>query len=514
MNPQIERQPLPRLYSYFTLGLAMMFLAFYFLEEQLHWWQPSSPKILPIVLSGYLALAILNIMNLSSQSRQKVDLYLPSLLVELLILGFLMLYVAPNQNDLGLIMLISVGLGNLIVSQRFGYLLSAIATLMVLSHSYLHKESPASEGFLSSSVLSMLFFIEALLVQSLRIRLQEAQNQVQLNQDQLYSAARMNDLIIERMLTGVCITQNKGRILRINGSAKERLALEDADLQLPKIIFNRLLFWLEYQIQVDDAVIVEDLEGYNQELILSFAAIDEDSSLVFIDDKHSLAKRTNQFKQASLARMAASIAHEIRNPLNAVSHASQLLQESPDLKSDDKRLNEIIFNHSQRMETIIQNVLQISKRKGAEMQWIQIQHWLEHFIDEFKKQHPISINLDGENYDILFDPSQLHQVIWNLCTNAIRYGNADENNAIDMSISRHKHNIQLSIKDNGPGISEDEQVYLFEPFHTTSAQGSGLGLYLAKELCEANHALIRYDNDAEQGAVFNILFTPSNDVLK
>jgi two-component system sensor histidine kinase PilS (NtrC family) len=511
MTSPVERQPLPRLYSYFTLGLAMIFLAFYFLEEQLKWWQPSSPKILPIVLSGYLALAILNIMNLSSHSRQKIDLYLPSLIAELLILGFLMLYIAPEQNDLGLIMLISVGLGNLIVSQRFGYLLSAIATLMVLSHSYLHKESPASEGFLSGSVLSMLFFIEALIVQSLRIRLQEAQNQVQLNQDQLYSAARMNDLIIERMLTGVCITHNQGQILRINGAAKERLGLEESDLQLPETIFNRLLFWLEYQLQVDDAVIIKDLEGYNQELILSFAAIDEQSSLIFIDDKHSLSKRTNQFKQASLARMAASIAHEIRNPLNAVSHASQLLQESPDLNSDDKRLNEIIFNHSQRMETIIQNVLQISKRKGAEMQWIQLKNWLEHFISEFKKQHPVNINLEGDDYDILFDPSQLHQVIWNLCTNAIRYGHADENNPIDMTLGKHKHNIQLTIKDYGPGIDESELMYLFEPFHTTSVQGSGLGLYLAKELCEANHALIRYDDNPDHGAVFNILFTPSND---
>jgi two-component system sensor histidine kinase PilS (NtrC family) len=204
--------------------------------------------------------------------------------------------------------------------------------------------------------------------------------------------------------------------------------------------------------------------------------------------------------------MAASIAHEIRNPLNAISHASQLLQESEELNNDDKRLCDIILNHSGRMEGIIQSVLQISRRSSSEAQWIPLHQWLKKFILDFTQHHDVTIEITGVELNIRFDPSQLYQVLWNLCNNAVRYGDVNKERPIYIKLVNINQWAVMTLEDNGPGIAPKERNYLFEPFHTTSAQGNGLGLYLVKELCEANNAEIRY-SQKDKGASFDISFS-------
>ena len=505
MSSITERQPSFHLYSYFTLVLASLFLGFYFLEEQMHWWQSITPKLLPIALSGYMALAISNVLRSHGNQHKQTDMFLPSLLAEILFLGLLMLYIAPQQTDISIFILISVGLGNLMLNKRYGYFIAAMATIMVLSSSYIHSQNQGSDRLLSGSFISILFFIESFIIQGLKTRLVEEQSNTIQTQSKLYSESRFNDLIIDRMHTGVCVVDNSGNILRINRAATERLGGLQQASHIPEPLFERLQYWHEHHLQNDDSVDVIHPNGSQQSIIVSFAAIDDLSTLVFVEDKSTVARRAQQFKLASLARMAASIAHEIRNPLNAISHASQLLQESEELNDDDRHLCDIILNHSGRMEGIIQNVLQISRRSSSEAQWISLHHWLKKFISDFTQQHHVAIELSGVDLDIRFDPSQLHQVLWNLCSNAVRHGQVTKERPIYIKLGKINQWTVMTIEDHGPGIDPKEMNYLFEPFHTTSAQGNGLGLYLVKELCDANHAEIRYHRK-ERGASFDILF--------
>ena len=505
MSPPAERQPSFHLYSYFTLGLSILFLALYALEEQLHWWQTATPKLLPIALWAYLALAISNVWR-SHGRPQGMDMFLSSLMAEILFLGTLMLYIAPLQPDISIVMLISVGLGNLMLNKRHGYLIAAMATLMVLSSSFIHSAQQVTDHLLSGSLASILYFMESFIIQSLKSRLLEVQSNVIKTQGQLHSESRFNDLIIDRMHTGVCVVDNAGQILRINRAASERLGDLQPGSRIHAPMFERLQYWHEHHLQNDEAMDVPLPTGRLQSILLSFAAIDDLSTLVFVEDKGTVARRAQQFKLASLARMAASIAHEIRNPLNAISHASQLLQESEQLNADDQRLCDIILNHSDRMERIIKNVLQISRRGNSETQWIPLNHWLTSFSADFSQQHPVTIELSGDDMDVRFDPSQLHQVLWNLCSNALRYGEASRQRPIHITLSKMKKWSVMTLEDRGPGIDQQELNYLFEPFHTTSASGHGLGLYLVKELCEANHAEIRYHGKESGGACFEILF--------
>jgi len=504
MYSAVEYQPVAKFYAYFTLAIAALFLGFYLFEDQIHWWSPTSPKILPLALSGYFALALRNIYNLYRHYQVMLDQFLPSVMADILFFGYLLLYLAPFQDDLSILLLITVGLGNFLVTKRYGYLLAAMATIMVLSNWFLFPHY-STDAIFSGTFLSVLYFGEAFIVQTIRDRLSEAKTHVETTQSLLTSASKINDLIIERMQTGVCVASNSGVIISINRAAKERLGSVS---HLPPEVFERLQEWHEFGVQNDNTLQMAFLDGGRVNILVSFAQIDERTTLIFVEDKDTVARRANQFKMASLARMAASIAHEIRNPLSAISHASQLLVESPNLDADDEHLCHIIVEHCKRMDTIIQNVLQISRRNSSDPQRLDLSPWLNQFKEEFEQRHKLPIQIEGESHFIRFDPSQFQQVLWNLCSNAMQYGRVDEEHPILFQVQSLGQRISLKVIDHGDGVPEAELPFLFEPFHTTSPKGTGLGLYLIKELCEANNAEIRYHNTLQYGACFEIVFAP------
>jgi two-component system sensor histidine kinase PilS (NtrC family) len=497
--------PIYLIYGYFTLGVASLFIGFYLFEEKLHWWQADDQKVLPIILGAYLALAVTNITQSKHQQVFRLDRFLVNQMLEILIMGMLMIYITPNQQDLAVILLFHVGIGNLIVSKRYGYFLAAMATIMVLAQGFLHPLSIAADRVLSGSLIGVLFFIEAFITQVMRSNFNEVKFEAKQTRDRLNSSAKLNDLIIERMHTGVCLINNMGQVIRVNRAAQERMPNLTLNQFIPNPLFERFKYWQEYNLQNENEVSVTLNKNINP-VFVYFASIDNNSTLIFMENKETVMRKAHQFKLNSLARMAASIAHEIRNPLNAISHASQLLAENHTLPAQDKRLCDIIFNHCQRMDTIINNVMQISKRKPSELKWIQLNHWLIDVTHELSEQLNCAIDVQGDALDIRFDPSQLHQILLNLTQNSVRYAGANHAQGVSITLLRVANRPCLRFKDSGPGLSSSVLEYLYEPFHTTSADGTGLGLYLIKELCEANHAEIRYDSDYKKGASFDILF--------
>ena len=504
MQFTIHRQSVIQFYGYFTLGLAFLFLGFYLFEEQIGWWQADSPKMLPIILGSYLALAVVILQFANKEKTFQLDSLLPYQMLEILIMGLLMVYITPKQQDLALLLLFPVGIGNLLVSKRFGYLLAAMATIMVLTQGFVHPDD-VTDRVVSGSILGISFFLEALIIQNLSSSLSEAKYQAEQTQVELDNAAKLNDLIIERMHTGVCVVDHHGLIKRINRAAQERLVGFEPNQCIPESIMARMEYWQKYDLQKESEIQL-DPSNPSSSVFVFFAGIDESTSLIFIENKETVVRKAHQSKLDSLARMAASIAHEIRNPLNAVSHATQLLIENPDLSQEDQHLGQIILRHCQRMDSIIQNVMQISKRRSSDLQWIQLNKWLQDVIPELSEQYQCKFQVTGETVEVRFDPSQLQQVISNLTQNACRYGDAKQGTPITISLKKINERVCMSFIDQGPGLSEQAVQYLYEPFHSTSASGTGLGLYLIKELCEANHAEVRYDSQHEQGAKFDICF--------
>jgi len=217
-------------------------------------------------------------------------------------------------------------------------------------------------------------------------------------------------------------------------------------------------------------------------------------------------------KLASLGRLSASIAHEIRNPLGAISHAGQLLSESESLGEEDRRMTNIIEDHSKRVNNIIENVMRISRREPAVPAEIELGSYLRDFVEEFRSSHEldsntIKLNIKKKAIDARMDPGQLNQVLWNLCENGMRYSKSKAALDLECAVREDSKRPYIDVIDHGPGIAADIVDNLFEPFFTTDSGGTGLGLYISKELCEANQATLNLQSNTEHGCTFRINFS-------
>ena len=242
---------------------------------------------------------------------------------------------------------------------------------------------------------------------------------------------------------------------------------------------------------------------------------DRGAALVYLEDITEQREKQQGVKMASLGQLTANIAHEIRNPLGAISHAAQLLSESPVLDKADNRMVQIIQSNSKRMNVTIESVLNLSRKKNPNKENINLQHWLNDFVHDFSMQS----GLDGsqmsalivpKNAEVHFDATHFHQVLWNLCRNAVKYACEEISELklmINCSLRPKTKTMMLNVIDNGVGIPEENQQRLFEPFFTTSStQGTGLGLFMARELCLTNNAYLEYIKLPAGGSCFRVIF--------
>ena len=239
--------------------------------------------------------------------------------------------------------------------------------------------------------------------------------------------------------------------------------------------------------------------------------------LVFLEDTSVLAAQVQQSKLAALGRLSASIAHEIRNPVGAMSHAGQLLGESPELASADRRLTEIIRSNAERVSTIIDNVLQLSRREQARLERLSLAGWISEFRDEFCEtmQWPAARftlappPARDDHIEVRADPDQLRQVLWNLCDNAIKHALSERpDERIELRYGRLTPTFRpfLEVSDRGPGVPAEHAERIFEPFFSGDRRGTGLGLFLARELALTSGATLLYEPRSGGGSTFRLVF--------
>jgi two-component system sensor histidine kinase PilS (NtrC family) len=197
-----------------------------------------------------------------------------------------------------------------------------------------------------------------------------------------------------------------------------------------------------------------------------------------------------------------------------MSHAGQLLAESAVMGVDERRLTDIIRNNSERVSAIINNVLQLSRREATKQTRLMLGDWLEDFLDEFCETMQvavarIAVHEDAAALEVRIDASHLHQVVWNLCDNALKYGEARDGISLEIRLARlnPSNRPYLEVADRGPGIEAKASDRIFEPFFTGRKGGTGLGLFIARELCQLNRAVLLYEPRSGGGSVFRIVFS-------
>lgn len=418
-------------------------------------------------------------------------------------------------TGIAILLLSPVAIAGIFFVGIFAYFIAAISSIGVLLHiAWSSMQSPDQmKYFVPAGLLGMLFFSASLATQLIARHIRRTEILADEQQDLAEKLAQTNLLILQKMQTGIIVIHANGCIHSINNSAQQLLGstyqVGDA---IPEKLQSALIQW---QSNPQNAQINFQEKPGLPLLRASFSAIQENSKasdiVIFLENQSLLTQRAQHIKLASLGRLSASIAHEIRNPLSTINHASQLLAESKQIDSADQRLLHMIENQVSRINNIINNVLSISRRTAAKPHKIDIGACIDRVISQLNEalgiQIKANIHLSDSPFLVPFDEGQLQQVLNNLIDNAISYSFKEQ--------GRHSLTIKgtildgkatLAFYDEGPGIAEEDIDKVFEPFYTTSPQGTGLGLYICRELCELNQAVLDYLYDDQGRGHFTIHF--------
>lgn len=376
--------------------------------------------------------------------------------------------------------------------------LASLALLAEQAYTAQHYGMNLSD-YPQAGMMGAAFFTIALLAHVFAKRTEQAKQISDQQQQTILKLEDLNQYIIQHLQSGIIIIDSKQSVQLANDAAlelthsshKPPTRLSDISWPLAEA-FNG---W-----QLDKSKDFAQLDGLDYGKrhcrFMSLPVQNENYSMITIEDNRLYRQRLQQGKLASLGRLAASIAHEIRNPLSAISHAGQLLSENPQLPDEDRCLTQIIKNHCERVNRIIEDILLLSKRSDSQKEKISLNGWLSDFIADFLAERQMGqdcfrlADCDGR-LEALADPNHLRQIMDNLCQNALRYGKPELGPILLRGISQDKAAC-IEVIDNGNGIDEETSRHLFEPFFTTSRTGTGLGLYIVKELAELNQAKIRY----------------------
>lgn len=448
-----------------------------------------------------------------------------TLIVDIIALTLMIYSCGGIVSGLGLLLIVTVASGSIMIRGRISTFLAAIGTIAVIySEVYLTfvLNNPPSQ-FLQAGILGIILFATSLYIQTVTSRAYRAAVLADQQASSIVDLEKLNTEVIQRMRTGIVVVTALNRIVTLNTAARHMLrpffeSGESHPETLPGSIAERLNAWRIYP--QSRAELIETPETHIR-LQCSFAFLNRDPDsdvLVFLENHTQIMQLVQQMKLASLGRLTASIAHEVRNPLGAISHASQLLRESDHLTASDQRMIEIILNHCNRVNAIIEHVLDASRHREIPPSRITLKPWLERFIATYRETHPdcdkIRLQVTPENLEVRFIPNQLEQVLTNLVDNGLRYSRRTLGKAIlDLEAGIDDRNedarVYLHVVDAGPALTAEAQGQLFEPFHTTEPSGTGLGLYISKELCEANQASLVYGATPAGTSRFSIYFSYS-----
>lgn len=424
------------------------------------------------------------------------------------------------SNALGYLLLVAAAAGGMLLRGQIAFFLAALASIAVISETVYRAITDTlpnnSNAFFSAGILGALIFISAIIFQYLTKKILTSNEEALSQANNAAHIQKMAQQIVERMRTGIMVLDKENQITMFNNAAAKLLGLgnnNSPQLSGSPELQEKVEHW--QRTHKNPTPILRADSDSNDEVKVNFAKLDQDQNahtLIFLEDNRAITQQAQQLKLASLGRLTASIAHEIRNPLAAISHASQLLSEDSDLPASDKRLVEIIGSHTKRVNQIIENILQLSRRRISNPQTIRLDEWLPKFLNDYSasksaKEKPLIDCIAADPIQAKFDIGQLQQVLTNLCDNGLRYSRPPENCphlVLEAGIDTSNQQPFIKIIDFGDGISKENLAHLFEPFFTTENTGSGLGLYICKELCESNQALISYEHTHEGLSCFHI----------
>ena len=447
--------------------------------------------------------------------------------VDAVAIGFIVYASGGATSGLGILLVLPVFALTVLAGPRDALLIAAVAALVILVQQIFVgvTTAAAATDYLTAGVFGAVLFLVALATWPVATRLRESEALVRRHEVDLANLAQLSQYILQHLRESLLVVDAHDRIRLINESAAEILGDDSA---YPDALVGeaspRLLYLLESWRQrtastagavapPDPTFAAADGARLIRAHFAPLGASNPGPVLIFLEDTSLMEEKVQQSKLAALGRLSAGIAHEIRNPVGAMSHAGQLLGESPHLTGDDRRLTEIIRTNAARVSAIIDNVQRLSRREAARLDSLPLAAWTQEFYQEFCQtmQWPparLLVSSATTDVEVRVDPDQLRQIVWNLCENALKHAIGDSpDQSLEIRYGRMSGGDRpfLEVADRGKGVALEHAERIFEPFYS-GGRGTGLGLFLARELAQANGATLLYEPRPGGGSIFRVVF--------
>lgn len=471
-----------------------------------------------VITLAYLAaacifLAVIDALRPRFQAQLTIQI-----LVDLVMLTALIHTAGGVRSGFGILLIAPVAGAAILSAPLVAGFFAALAAMLLLGETVwraLHSASVDGD-FVQAGLTGAACFAATLLVNRLAGRLGAQEDLARRRGEDLRSQLAINQLVIADLPDGVIVMSRDGELRTMNRSARELVGDMSSDDALESSRGRASAVWrtlsaahavwraagapqghaTETVLHPDAAVSAGSAPAHRIRLRFLGTPHADGDSVVVIEDLERIEQRAQQLKLASMGRLSASIAHEIRNPLGAIRHANGLLAE----RLDDpqlRRLATIVEDNSVRINRVVEHVLSIARRERAAADAIDMTLFLETFVPEFAEHNGqpadrLAVAIET-NTPLMFDVEHLRQVLVNLSGNALRYASGTPAAVRISWRAVTADRLELTVSDDGPGLTPEQAQHAFEPFYTTEARGTGLGLYLVRELCASNGASIRYE---------------------
>jgi two-component system, NtrC family, sensor histidine kinase PilS len=480
----------------------------------------------PLIAGLYFATAVMAGLiflhvNVSIATSARLMLWSDILLVPLL-----MLVAGKFAFGLGLLLAISFALGNSLIGQ--GVLIRATAASLLVVAALLFGEYVTGQHFIDySNALLLVFSFYAIGVLASYLGRKVTRTQVLLDRQliDIHNLTEVNAFIVQQLPSGALVVDNNHRLQTGNAAAWQLLDVDEADSGTPLArispgLDQALSRWSANQQEAaspQPGSHVDQAHDYEA----SFSAFGNASHggvLINLADLRQLSDRARQMKLASLGQLVAGVAHEVRNPLNAIQQSAQLLEESTGLAASDRQLAQIIDRQSRRLNRLVTDILDASRNGTNTPLELEPAEWFAEFLDHYQLSPGtsavnIELEVDPGSGKLLFDPDQLQQILWNLLDNAKKHSRPLQGDVEIRLTCRpgpdDAHTI-IAVCDNGSALDVEDEERLFDPFYTTRNSGVGLGLFIAHELSRNNDAELNYRRIQERNC-FQLLCMTTSD---
>jgi len=507
----LDRLRILKYFSVYSVIITFSLLALYFADINMGFLGLNDPKLYPMLLALHGCLTVVFLFLAFSAGQAHYDHLIAFFLLDISLLAGL-IYSSGTGTSLSYLMIVGIAVANSLVSGQKGLLVSAWAAICIVFIENRFAVAGQAYNYVNAGTLGIIFFITALVIQSLVKRLHLSVDINRIQADSLLSMEQLTKLVLKRLETGIVVMDSEHQIIFQNASAQRLLGFPGAMRALPDKLQRSLNQHIKFPDYQPKAFKAGPTTAKVQPLFTPLMPGNDRGTVIFLEDTNVVYQEAQRLKQVSLGKLAACIVREIREPMQGIYKIAHEVSVKA-ASSGDNQAKQRIKAHSGHIERIINTVQSLSTTRATDFEKQSLGMWISEVVNTLSPRLlsniKVELKVSRNALDAYMDSHQLRQAISNLLENAVYY--AKEKSAefarVTILVGRSKTNKQaiIEIQDNGYGVGLDDLDHIFEPFYSSENNKPGLGLYLAKQFCEMNMARLDYVA-AQEGARFRITF--------